>query len=186
MPGSELPVSDATLQRLRQLLRPDFDASVRAAAAAAAALYQISGAPSKTTDSCRVERAATNQTVTNGIEVACTFDTTAWDTHSMARSNGIEIITTGYYVVVGQVLWAASAAGVRQIRVATASEWGRSAISPAATGGTVHAAPAVALLSAGDLLELPCAQTSGGNLDIQAAVLGSRALTFLSAHLLSI
>lgn len=50
--GSELPISDATLQRLRQLLAPDFAAAVRsgaasgsataiaAAAAAAAALYE--------------------------------------------------------------------------------------------------------------------------------------------------
>jgi len=123
---------------------------------------------------CKVYRSA-NVTLTHNVLTTLSWDAEDLDTHSLhstsTNPSRVTITRAGRYRVTAQVAFLANATGQRTVIVnkngATAHHVRHAATPTSAavlvTTGTVLCAP-------GDYLEVQAQQTSGGNLDVSAAI----------------
>lgn len=124
---------------------------------------------------------STGQTITTATPTALTFDSENYDTdafHSTSSDTSRLTVPTGYggyYMVGANIIWTATAAGRRYLRLQTN---GTTIVAGVEIGSVADATGVPSqhisvplLLSAGDYVEVVVLQSSGGNLNISTAVL---------------
>jgi hypothetical protein len=125
---------------------------------------------------CRVVRTAV-QTFTTGAAAVIAFTAERFDTdtfHDNVTNNSRLTVPAGLggtYLIAAHVEFAANATGQRQLRIVlnnTSSLARQDAVPQAAGIPTSMSLATVALLVAGDYVELVALQSSGGNLDVNA------------------
>ncbi len=122
--------------------------------------------------SCRVTKAAA-QSIPNNTDTAVIFDTERYDTDAMhdnaVNNTRITITKPGKYVITGQVEWAATSVGVRQLGVRKngATVLARVNDLPVTIGAAPQVVTTTDVFINGDYVELMALQTAGVGLDIQ-------------------
>lgn len=133
-----------------------------------------SGGGGSSGDAARVYNSA-NISLTNTVETLITFDTETQDTnglHSTVTNTGrLTCQTTGTYLVTANVRFASNAGGFRYAYVRLNGTTLLCVnISPAVNGGQTQLSLSTQYpLSATDYIELFAYQSSGGNLNVEAA-----------------
>ena len=125
---------------------------------------------------CRVYNSAAFSHTSTGNNVAVTFDSERRDTDTMhstaTNTSRITFTTAGFYAVGGHVEFAANATGVRGIAIRLGGATYIAADNRLSTGGALGTQMSIATryaFAAGDYVELMAYQSSGGNLNINAA-----------------
>lgn len=137
------------------------------AATVKAALDYLANPPA-----CRVYHNA-NQTIATTSNVALAFNSERFDTDSMHSTSSltsrITFNTAGLYLVTGQMVWVAAAAGNRQAGIRLNGTTFIGVVLEPAAGGDTPALVVSTLykFAVGDYVELMAFQNSGGNLDVQ-------------------
>lgn len=121
---------------------------------------------------------STTQSINTGVSTAATLDSEDYDVgtmHDNAINNSHVTVPTGgdgLYLAIGQVQFAANAAGFRQVRLKKSNTTDlASVVSPVSTAAnaTEIQISVVVVLAAADYLEMIATQNSGGNLNIGSA-----------------
>jgi hypothetical protein len=125
---------------------------------------------------CYVYNNANISVATSGTAQALTFNTEIYDTDAMhstsSNTDRITIVTAGYYVLVGNVIWAANATGVRELAIQRNGTTVWAIRDTAVAAGEAHIQDIVTpplLASATDYFQLFARQTSGGALNATTA-----------------
>ena len=127
----------------------------------------------------------TTQSLTDGAVTALnTAPTTVYDTDSMvdATNKRIKITSPGWYVAVGQVVFAANSTGPRKVQIRhNGTLVGHSYVEPdTSTPCPGQAATPPLLCTAGDYFDVTGQQSSGGALNTYNSTEG---VSFLSVHM---
>lgn len=127
---------------------------------------------------CKVYQSA-SQSIPNNTSTYLQFNSEYWDTESIhnnvTNNTRLTCRTAGKYLVVGQCVFEANAAGVRQVVVQQnrGDIPAGNSILPSAGGGTptIVVVSTIFNLAIGDYVEMLTYQNSGGALDAQADTL---------------
>jgi hypothetical protein len=139
-------------------------------------------AGSATATSCRL-RHSVDQSIPDSVFTALTFDTETWDVnamHSGASPTRITFPSTGKYMVIGTVSFAANTVGRRMLDIFQNSVGvvSRSDIAAAYDGATwLTASTVVTVTTVGDYCTLKAFQDSSGSLNVAAGGLTAPVFT---------
>jgi hypothetical protein len=142
----------------------------------ATALEWGTSASGATFSGCRVTKSSA-QSTSNSADSVLTFDTETFDVdgyHDNSTNNSRITIPsgkTGYFLINGQVSWAANASGVRLMDIYKNGATRLARNEDGNNGGSynkVSQASTIVYLTAGDYVELRAFQESGGNLNVNS------------------
>jgi hypothetical protein len=121
---------------------------------------------------------SSDQTIPNATWTAITFDSEVFDTdgiHStVSNTDRFTVQTTGYYLLLGEVIWYGGGSGIRRITgigkngLAGGAGTLAYAWNGVATFNNVQVCNTIVYLEAGDYVTLCAYQDSGGNLDLKS------------------
>lgn len=123
---------------------------------------------------------STEQNIATGVWRSVAWNTEGWDTDSMWSSTAatrIDINTAGKYLVVANVPWAPSTAGVRRIAGIYAGAPGSSTVSPNvmtsavsvadnASGGNTNVLNAIVSVTSTQVIRIPTLHDAGASINL--------------------
>jgi hypothetical protein len=120
-----------------------------------------------------VTKAAVQNIASGAGGTALIFDTQLWDTNALhdnvTNNTRLTAKVAGIYQITGQLVWAASAVGLRALAILLNATYTLAIQTDAAANQTQYTVTTIFPLSANDYVELIAVQTSGGGLNTSVA-----------------